>query len=87
MQKIGFYIRPTSEPVLLVGPYNGRPACSSISLPGKGVCANTFTSGKGTMVPNVEEYPGHIGASDQHSSFLLQIARVKIKALTKRCSL
>jgi L-methionine (R)-S-oxide reductase len=63
---IGFYIHPPSSSCrttpLLLGPYNGRPACLSISItPSRGVCGNSFTQNKTLVVPDVESYPGHIG--------------------------
>lgn len=48
----------------MLGPYNGRPACLSISIsPSRGVCGNSFTSNTTLVVPDVEAYPGHIGMS------------------------
>lgn len=49
---------------LVVGPYNGRPACISIApVAGRGVCADAFVNAQGVVVRDVEEYPGHIGGS------------------------
>ena len=48
---------------LLLGPFCGKPACQFIdTTPGKGrgVCADSFTSRKTLVVPNVDAYPGHI---------------------------
>lgn len=64
----GFYHYPLPLPFdvsshkLTLGPFNGRPACVSITpKAGKGVCADAFISQKGVVVTDVEEYPGHIG--------------------------
>lgn len=66
----GFYLKADFFPLgagktpdlLLLGPFNGRPACQQITpRSGKGVCADTFTGEKTLIVPDVEAYPGHIG--------------------------
>lgn len=55
-------ITASSSSRLLLGPYNGRPACISINpVKGKGVCADAFVTERGVVVPDVEAYPGHIG--------------------------
>ncbi|EEB91437.1 hypothetical protein MPER_10200 [Moniliophthora perniciosa FA553] len=49
---------------LLLGPFCGKPACQFINVnPGKknpGVCADGFIHGKSLLVPDVDQYPGHI---------------------------
>jgi hypothetical protein len=65
----GFYLYPPgrgkisgSVGKLILGPYQGRPACLSITpIAGKGVCADAFTSARGIIVDDVNSYPGHIG--------------------------
>jgi L-methionine (R)-S-oxide reductase len=55
----------------MLGPYNGRPACLSISIsPSRGVCGNSFTTNTTLVVPDVEAYPGHIGMSNSFLPFL-----------------
>lgn len=65
---LGFYVHPpsssssSSSSPLVLGPYNGRPACLTISVsPSRGVCGNAFTGNQTLVVPDVEAYPGHIG--------------------------
>lgn len=59
---VGFYIQQDGEGDLIVGPYQGRPACAVIKAKaGRGVCADAFVGNKGVVVANVDEYPGHIG--------------------------
>ncbi|WWC62861.1 uncharacterized protein I303_105459 [Kwoniella dejecticola CBS 10117] len=54
---------------LLLGPYQGRPACLSITpIQGKGVCADGFLSGQTLIVPDVESYPGHIACDGETKS-------------------
>lgn len=51
----------TSERVLLLGPFSGKPACQFIRAQlGKGVCADAFVSRKTVIVEDVNAYPGHI---------------------------
>lgn len=80
----GFYLdaqlfpKPTSDKALaavqqrlLLGPFNGRPACQYIStVPGKarGVCADTFLQQRTIVVPDVEAYPGHIACDGETRS-------------------
>ncbi len=54
---IGFYEWKTDE--LVLGPFQGPVACSRIKL-GKGVCGTSFETAKTIVVPNVDEFPGHI---------------------------
>ena len=67
----GFYLKADLFPLgpgpapdlLLLGPFNGRPACQQIQTrAGKGVCADTFAKETTLIVPDVDAYPGHIGA-------------------------
>ena len=54
---VGFYFFDGN--MLRLGPFVGRPACTEIR-PGRGVCGQAFSSGRALIVPNVEEFPGHI---------------------------
>jgi GAF domain-containing protein len=54
---IGFYIRRGDE--LVLGPFQGKVACVRIAL-GKGVCGSSAAEQRTIVVPNVEEFPGHI---------------------------
>ena len=53
----GFYILRGN--VLVVGPFQGKPACIHISA-GKGVCGTAAASGRMINVPDVHSFPGHI---------------------------
>ncbi|KAG7446551.1 GAF domain-like protein [Guyanagaster necrorhizus] len=62
--------KPTSSRLLL-GPFCGKPACQFINVsPGKtrGVCADAFLKQKTVLVPNVDEYPGHIACDGETKS-------------------
>ena len=62
---VGFYIIKESE--LVLGPFQGPVACTRIQK-GKGVCGKAWHDGKVIIVPNVDEFPGHIACSAQSKS-------------------
>ena len=47
------------EGELVVGPFQGKPACVRIAL-GKGVCGTAAAQRQTILVPDVHEFPGHI---------------------------
>jgi L-methionine (R)-S-oxide reductase len=53
----GVYFLKDSE--LLVGPFQGKPACVRIAL-GAGVCGQAAAQRTTIVVPDVNEFPGHI---------------------------
>jgi L-methionine (R)-S-oxide reductase len=53
----GFYFFDGSE--LVVGPFQGKPACVRIAL-GKGVCGTAAATRQTQLVRDVEAFPGHI---------------------------
>jgi L-methionine (R)-S-oxide reductase len=53
----GFYFLKEGE--LVVGPFQGKPACVRIAL-GKGVCGTAAVERRTVIVPDVEAFPGHI---------------------------
>jgi len=53
----GFYFLKEGE--LLVGPFQGKPACVRIGL-GKGVCGTAALQRRTLVVADVHEFPGHI---------------------------
>ncbi len=61
----GFYLY--KSPKLHLGPFQGRPACTEISV-GKGVCGSAFQQKKVLVVPNVDEFPGHIVCDSRSKS-------------------
>jgi len=46
----------------VLGPFQGPVACTRIGL-AKGVCGRAYTSGQTVIVPNVDEFEGHIACS------------------------
>jgi len=53
----GVYLFKSGE--LVVGPFQGKPACVRIAL-GKGVCGTAAATRKTIVVPDVHAFPGHI---------------------------
>ena len=61
----GFY-RVAGEQLVL-GPFQGPEACFRIGF-GKGVCGTAWKQRKTIVVPDVEEFPGHIACSSLSKS-------------------
>jgi L-methionine (R)-S-oxide reductase len=57
---VGFYLVKGDE--LVLGPFQGPVACTRIAK-GKGVCGASWQQAKTLIVPDVEEFPGHIACS------------------------
>ena len=53
----GFYFLRGGE--LIVGPFQGKPACVRIAL-GRGVCGTAAARRETVIVPDVNAFPGHI---------------------------
>ena len=56
----GFYIVNGEQ--LVLGPFQGPIACTRIPY-GKGVCGTSWQRQETIVVPDVEEFPGHIACS------------------------
>lgn len=54
---VGFYLMEDGK--LLLGPFQGKPACTEITL-NRGVCGHAATTQKTVVVPDVHAFPGHI---------------------------
>ena len=61
----GFYRVVGDE--LVLGPFQGPTACTKIAY-GKGVCGTAWKRGETIVVPDVEEFPGHIACSSEARS-------------------
>lgn len=62
---VGFYRVAGDE--LVLGPFQGPLACTRIKK-GKGVCGTAWQEAKTIIVPNVDEFPGHIACSSLSKS-------------------
>ena len=61
----GFYFFDGHE--LVLGPFQGKPACVRIAL-GKGVCGTAASTGVTQVVKDVHAFPGHIACDSASES-------------------
>ncbi|MBP2027886.1 GAF domain-containing protein [Acetoanaerobium pronyense] len=64
----GVYLMKNEE--LVLGPFQGLPACNRIKLQ-NGVCGAAATRRNTMLVPNVEEFEGHIACDSASKSELV----------------
>ena len=70
---VGFYLVEGEE--LVLGPFQGPIACTRIRR-GKGVCGSSWAQAATLLVPDVEEFPGHIAcSSDSKSEIVVPILK------------
>jgi len=62
---VGFYIAKDNQ--LVLGPFQGPLACTRIEF-GQGVCGHAYSTASPVIVPNVDEFPGHIACSSASKS-------------------
>lgn len=62
---VGFYRVDGEE--LILGPFQGPIACTRIRK-GRGVCGTSWAKEQTIVVPDVEEFPGHIACSSASKS-------------------
>lgn len=62
---IGFYVKKENQ--LVLSAFQGSIACTRIDFD-QGVCGYCFTTEKTVIVPNVDEFPGHIACSSASKS-------------------
>ena len=70
---VGFYV--VKEEMLVLAPFQGPLACTRIRY-GKGVCGTAWKDAQTIVVPDVEQFPGHIAcSSDSRSEIVVPIVR------------
>ncbi|HYG03773.1 MAG TPA: GAF domain-containing protein [Chryseosolibacter sp.] len=62
---VGFYLVKNDQ--LVLGPFQGPIACTRINF-GKGVCGTSWKERKTIVVPDVDQFPGHIACSSASKS-------------------
>jgi GAF domain-containing protein len=62
---VGFYL--VKEDELVLGPFQGPVACTRIQK-GRGVCGTAWEKAQTLIVPDVEQFPGHIACSSRSRS-------------------
>lgn len=63
----GFYLLEPTGRELVLGPFQGKPACVRIAL-GRGVCGTAAARRETVVVANVHEFPGHIACDSASNS-------------------
>lgn len=56
---VGFYLFDSEKNQLVLGPFQGLPACIRIPL-GRGVCGTAASKKETMMIDDVNQFPGHI---------------------------
>lgn len=68
---VGFYL--TKGDQLVLGPFQGPLACTRINFD-QGVCGHAYTTHETVIVPDVDQFPGHIAcASASRSEIVVPI--------------
>jgi L-methionine (R)-S-oxide reductase len=62
---VGFYLKKGNQ--LVLNAFQGPLACTRIDFD-KGVCGHAYTMRETVIVPNVDEFPGHIACSSASKS-------------------
>jgi GAF domain-containing protein len=62
---VGFYIKKENQ--LVLSAFQGSIACTRIDFD-KGVCGRSYTTKQTVVVPDVDEFPGHIACSSNSKS-------------------
>ena len=71
----GFYLVEPERDDLLLGPFQGKPACVRIPI-GRGVCGAAAERRATVVVPDVHAFPGHIACdSASNSEIVVPIIR------------
>ncbi len=72
---VGFYIFDGKK--LYLGPFQGKAACTEIDI-GKGICGTAAQKRETVVVPNVNEFPGHISCdADSRSEIVIPLIKNK----------
>lgn len=68
---VGFYVERSGE--LVLGPFQGPVACTRIKFD-QGVCGHAYTTRETVIVPDVDQFPGHIAcASASRSEIVIPV--------------
>lgn len=70
----GFYLVKDNQ--LILGPFQGPVACMTIAY-GRGVCGSAWKQNETLVVPDVEQFPGHIACSSESKSEIVVVLRNK----------
>lgn len=67
---VGFYIADKEQNNLVLGPFQGKVACTRIPF-NKGVCGYCYTTKEAIYVKDVHQFPGHIACDSATNSELV----------------
>ncbi|MGL5296239.1 MAG: GAF domain-containing protein [Culicoidibacterales bacterium] len=67
---IGFYLSDEKQTQLLLGPFQGLPACTRIAF-GKGVCGKAAQTRQTQRIADVHQFEGHIACDANSQSELV----------------
>ena len=71
----GLYLVEPRSGELLLGPFQGKPACVRIAV-GRGVCGTAAARRETIVVPDVHAFPGHIACdSASNSEIVVPVVR------------
>ena len=62
---VGFYLEKGDQ--LVLGPFQGPVACTRIAR-NKGVCGTSWHENRSILVPDVQDFPGHIACNENSKS-------------------
>ena len=69
----GFYFKRGES--LILGPFQGKPACVSIPM-GKGVCGAAAATRQTQRIPDVDAFPGHVVCDvDSRSELVIPLVK------------
>jgi len=66
----GFYLWDHEDQELVLGPFQGKPACLRIKA-NRGVCGASYSRNQSLRVDDVHEFPGHIACDSASRSELV----------------
>jgi L-methionine (R)-S-oxide reductase len=77
---VGFYLWDSAARQLVLGPFQGLPACTRINF-GRGVCGTAVKARRTQIVPDVHLFPGHIACdSASRSEIVVPLLRPECSA-------
>ncbi len=76
---VGFYVVKHEQ--LVLGPFQGPIACTRINK-GQGVCGTAWLNAQVIVVPDVEEFPGHIACASASKSEIVLPVKNQAGAVT-----
>ncbi len=67
---VGFYVREPGEDRLVLGPFQGKVACTDIAF-SRGVCGKAARTKRSQRISDVHLFPGHIACDEASMSELV----------------